>query len=301
MKMKNQKLARPLAVPFFSLASPKGGEGRGEEAKAFRDQIPSPRPFPRLGGERESGTRYPPQCPTRPRDGWIGRWKLHVKCSMFLLAVLLFLAAFPLRGQTSASGTNAPLKLSPPYGELPPTFFEQHGTILVLAGFGIIALAAFGLWLIFHPRPKPIIPPEVQARQALEILRERPEDGAMLSRISQVLRNYFMMAFKLAPGELTTTEFYAVLAANEQIGAENAKSIADFLHECDKKKFSSSPAITPLNAVDRALKLIACAETCRLRSAPVPGAATSSGQGATADRLTQSSSDVAASGDGRTP
>jgi len=36
-----------------SLASPKGGEGRGEEAQLFPDQIPSPQPSPRLGGERE--------------------------------------------------------------------------------------------------------------------------------------------------------------------------------------------------------------------------------------------------------
>ncbi len=36
-----------------SLASPKGGEGRGEEAQLFATQSPSPQPSPRLGGERE--------------------------------------------------------------------------------------------------------------------------------------------------------------------------------------------------------------------------------------------------------
>jgi len=36
-----------------SLASPKGGDGQGEEAQLFPDQIPSPQPSPRLGGERE--------------------------------------------------------------------------------------------------------------------------------------------------------------------------------------------------------------------------------------------------------
>jgi hypothetical protein len=40
-------------APIFSLASPKGGEGRGEEA--FFSTNPSPQPSPRLGGERESG------------------------------------------------------------------------------------------------------------------------------------------------------------------------------------------------------------------------------------------------------
>ena len=36
-----------------SLSSPKGGEGRGEEADNFKIQPPSPRPSPRLGGARE--------------------------------------------------------------------------------------------------------------------------------------------------------------------------------------------------------------------------------------------------------
>ena len=39
----------------FSLSSPEGGEGRGEEASMFPAQIPSPQPSPRLGGEREAG------------------------------------------------------------------------------------------------------------------------------------------------------------------------------------------------------------------------------------------------------
>jgi len=49
------KLAHPRTAPVFSLASPKGGEGRGEEAQGFTAQIPSPRPSPRSGGERETG------------------------------------------------------------------------------------------------------------------------------------------------------------------------------------------------------------------------------------------------------
>lgn len=37
----------------FSLSSEKGGEGKGEEADFLKIQTPSPRPSPRLGGERE--------------------------------------------------------------------------------------------------------------------------------------------------------------------------------------------------------------------------------------------------------
>ena len=42
---------------FVSLSSPTGGEGRGEEVDCSQIQIPSPRPSPRLGGEREPKLR----------------------------------------------------------------------------------------------------------------------------------------------------------------------------------------------------------------------------------------------------
>ena len=53
--------AHPRTAPVFSLASPKGGEGRGEEAQGFTAQIPSPQPSPRSGGGRETG-----QCQDAP-------------------------------------------------------------------------------------------------------------------------------------------------------------------------------------------------------------------------------------------
>ena len=48
------KLREAADNSTFSLSSPKGGEGRGEEAQLSSDQIPSPQPSPRLGGERET-------------------------------------------------------------------------------------------------------------------------------------------------------------------------------------------------------------------------------------------------------
>jgi 16S rRNA (cytosine1402-N4)-methyltransferase len=45
-------LSQALAS-FYSLSSPNGGEGQGEEAVGSQIQIPSPRPSPRLGGARE--------------------------------------------------------------------------------------------------------------------------------------------------------------------------------------------------------------------------------------------------------
>ncbi|HVU28506.1 MAG TPA: replication-associated recombination protein A [Verrucomicrobiae bacterium] len=50
------EIAALTTEPVSSLSSPKGGEGRGEEANVSKFQIPSPQPSPRLGGERESAT-----------------------------------------------------------------------------------------------------------------------------------------------------------------------------------------------------------------------------------------------------
>ena len=171
-------------------------------------------------------------------------------------AILFLLAALPLHAQTNASDTNALRALLPPYGELPPTFWEQHTVSVVVAGIGIIAPMAFGLWLIFRPKPTIIIPAEVQAREALENLRQQPEDGAILSRVSQVVRNYFIAVFQLAPGELTTAEFSREVSGNEKIGAELSTAAAKFLCDCDDRKFSKTAGSTRLDAANRALNLI---------------------------------------------
>jgi hypothetical protein len=168
-----------------------------------------------------------------------------------------------LFAQTNFETTNGPLKLLPPYGELPPTFWEQHASPFMLACLGIIMLASLGLWLIFRPRPTIIIPPEVQARAALENLRRQPEDGVVLSRVSQIVRHYFSAAFQLSPGELTTTEFYCEVSGKENIGAELSTAAAGFLAECDANKFSSNTGTVKLDAANRALNLIAQAEQRR--------------------------------------
>ena len=179
------------------------------------------------------------------------------------LAILSLLAILPLHAQTNASDTNALPTLLPPYGELPPTFWEQHTASIVFAGLGIVILAAFVVWLIFRPKPKIIIPPEVQARQELEALRRQPEDGAVLSRISQVVRNYFTAVFQLPPGEFTTAEFNRELVRCRKINPGLAIAAAEFLRDCDARKFSTTGGPEKLDAANRALNLVAQAEQRR--------------------------------------
>ena len=165
-----------------------------------------------------------------------------------------------------AADTNALPALAPAYGEISPTFFEQHETAVIVGGFAFIAFALLLLRILLRPETKAVLPPEVLAREALTKLLHQTEDGKRLSEVSQILRRYVVAAFELPSGEMTTVEFCAALAANGKIGAELAGPISSFLRECDERKFSTSPAAAPLNAAGRAIELVEVAEK---RRAPI--------------------------------
>ena len=194
--------------------------------------------------------------------GIVQRSMFDVRCSMFVFTAVLF-ANTRLFGQAS---TNLPPTLSPAYPEIPPPFWEQIGTTVLVAGITLIALAVLILWKLFQLKPEVILPPEIVAREALAKLPRQPGDGKHLSEVSQILRRYAIAAFELPPGEFTTAEFSAALAASEKIGAELAQTISNFLHECDERKFSPSNPDMPVNAANRALQIINLGEQQRQKS-----------------------------------
>jgi len=167
--------------------------------------------------------------------------------------VLLTLCLPSLFAQ-SATGPLPPL--APAYGQLRPTFWEQHGTAVLIAGFAFLLLAGALVWLIFRPQPPVIVPPGILAREALLRLRAQPETGQILSEISQALHRYLIAVLGLPPVESSTAEFCAMLLANEKLGSETARAVGAFLRECDARKFSPLSPPAPLNAADRALAII---------------------------------------------
>jgi hypothetical protein len=180
---------------------------------------------------------------------------LNVECWMFLL-----LAALPF--SLSAQSTNNLLPpLAPAYGELQSSFWERHGNKILIGGFEYLVLAAVLAWIIFRPRPPMIVPPIVQARESLTKLLSQPENGKVLSEVSQILQHYICAAFKFPWGEMTTGEFSTALAANQQVGPELAQSVSGFLRECDERKFSTRNSSAPLNAASRALELVGQTES----------------------------------------
>ncbi len=153
--------------------------------------------------------------------------------------------------------------LRPLHAEIPPTFWEQHSVSLGLFGFALLALTGIAIWFATRPKPLVVIPPEVQARNELELLRDLPESGAVLSQVSQAVRRYFGAAFALPPGELTTAEFCQAITANNQIGADLSAAAGDFLQRCDERKFAPDAPSQATKAAEHALKLVEQAETHR--------------------------------------
>lgn len=153
---------------------------------------------------------------------------------------------------------------------MPPTFWERHGTAVIAGGFLLLVLGGVVVWSILKRGPQPVLPPEIVAREALAKCLGRPEDGKVLSEISQVLRHYFGAVSEFPPGELTTTEFCRQLESREKIAPQLTRVISEFLRECDERKFSpaissglggaGAPPYQKINAAERALEFIALTE-----------------------------------------
>jgi hypothetical protein len=186
-----------------------------------------------------------------------------------------FFAGTTLRAVTKAPDPIPALR--PPGGEIPPGFWEAHGALTVAGALLALVLAGLAAWFFTRRKPVSLPPAETLARRALKPLLHQPEGGALLSRVSQVLRHYFTAAFGLPPGELTTAEFCLLVGQNEAVGPELTAAVAAFLHRCDERKFA--PAVSPpaLGAVQQALQLIQEAEGKRrlaeaAKPAPSPSA-----------------------------
>lgn len=185
------------------------------------------------------------------------RWSAFVVRHLtFLLSFFVF-AAFPAFCQ---SKKNALPTLLPPYGRMPPTFWEQHGTEVLAWGFILLAIVGVLLWAFLRPRPQPVLPPAIVARNALAKCRDRRVDGNVLSEVSRVLRRYIGAVLQFPDAELTTDECCRLLESSEKIAPQLTQKISDFLRECDERKFSPASSSAPLDAAGHALEFVTLIE-----------------------------------------
>ena len=189
-------------------------------------------------------------------------------CGLLLVGV----AGLPLPARAQAPvDTNEIPKLRPPHPEIPPGFWAQHGTVVLILGLVLAALAGLIVWWLTRPKAVIVVPPEAEARAALAGLPVTADEGVKLSRISQILRHYVQRAFELPPNELTTTEFCRALADHPHLGPELAGALGGFLRDTDRRKFAPAGATPPQpEAVAAALALI---DQCEVRRAAQRAAA----------------------------
>ncbi len=199
---------------------------------------------------------------------------LHFVLCPLSLGFWLLAAPSLLAAATNTPGPDDIPPLRPPHAEMPPTFWEHDGLWVIVLGILFLALACAAGWFLLRPKPPVIVPPGVRAREALEPLRQAPEDGLLLSRVSHILRQYVAAAFDLPPGELTTTEFCRAVGSHASIGPELSAALSDFLRQCDQRKFTPPASAPPLGAVAQVLKLIELAEARRAQLRQAAEAAT---------------------------
>jgi hypothetical protein len=178
-----------------------------------------------------------------------------------VLAVGLASLAPTAFGATNISaGEDDLAKLRPPRAEIPPTYWERYNVWIIVGALVFLALVGIIVWIVTRPKPPIIVPPEVRAKQALASLLTKPEDGLLLSKVSQILRRYIAEAFALPPGEFTTTEFCRLIAGHERIGPELAGNVSEFLRRCDERKFTPAPPAASMTAAATALQMVETAQ-----------------------------------------
>lgn len=189
-----------------------------------------------------------------------------VHCSLFIVphfTILLLLVSTSHAPAASLGPQEEKLVLSPPHAEIPPTFWEQYGVWTIVSGFLLLALLVLIVAWKLRPKPPVVVPIEVQTRKELELLRQQPRNGLTLSEISRALRHYFICAFDLPAGEMTTTEFREVLSQTGKAGPDLANQTIDFLRRCDESKFAPDASPENTAAADQALALLEAGELRR--------------------------------------
>lgn len=184
-----------------------------------------------------------------------------LKCGIRSAECGIYLALIPL---TAFAGEEPLPKLLPPRGELVASFWERYGWLTLGIALVLLVIVAI-MWLIRLRRVEPpvITAPDVFARRALEALRGRPENGALLVEVSRIVRRYVIIVSSLPPGEMTSTELRVALASRLEVPSELAGAIGDFLRQCDERKFSAAPPPSSIVAVDAALDLVEKFERAR--------------------------------------
>lgn len=147
--------------------------------------------------------------------------------------------------------------LRPPENVLPPSFWEQHGGLMVVGGVLLLTVAIVGFWC-FRRRTQSATPSPLSiAREGLLQLANQPGSDVVAGQVGGLLRRYLVASFKtLPPAELTADELAARLPrVAPWLGAELLGQVTSLLTECDRLKYAHPPGPVP-NPAQRAVELL---------------------------------------------
>ncbi len=181
---------------------------------------------------------------------------------LWLLAGALPLSALAYSKTQAVDRAKIP-NLRPPMDLMPPTFWEQHGALVMVATVVTLGALALVIWLFRQAKPAPTTPADVIARQALEALRHRDEDESLVAAVSLHLRHYVTTSCLASGDELTTDELLAALGRWPQMTVDLSTALGALLRECDTREFAPISPPPPPALVARALELVARVESLR--------------------------------------
>lgn len=197
----------------------------------------------------------------------------------YSILVALLALTLPAIALASTNAAEEELQLRPPLPEVPPTFWEANAPYVVGSAAVLAAGISAAVFFYTRPRRKREVPPAVLARTELEALRNQPENGVTLSRISHAVRSYLQAAFQLGGGELMTKEVVRALEQRPEVGTELTHAAREFLQDCDVRKFAPAPPPHSSRALEAALEIVEMAEQRIKRSAAESSPAVSARNG----------------------
>jgi hypothetical protein len=195
--------------------------------------------LPPIGSAPERGV-YAASRSEGPQTVWIARAgrtskRPEGRAPIWAARTIAWLALAPA---TLLAATNEIPPLRPPRGEITVPTGNERGWLVVVAIVVLLAIVALCLKWLVRSRPGRKVPPEIAACQALERLRERPEDAALAVEVSGIVRTYLRSALKLPPEELTTAELEEALREYAALDGDLVVATIEFLRYCDQVKFA---------------------------------------------------------------
>jgi hypothetical protein len=150
-------------------------------------------------------------------------------------------AARPSSAPAPAAGSATAPDIHDLHSLAPLTFWERHGTEVIVYGLLGATLLAVGLWFFLHKKPVPPLTPYERAMRELQFargLRDTGQDKVFAIAASDAVRHYLENAYQMPAPERTTEEFLQVAASHAWLHGELTTLLRRFLEFCDLAKFA---------------------------------------------------------------